>query len=165
VLRAGLVALFVVSIVVCAWTALWAGAWVAALVTVIGFFLLMAELQQHRARHAQLFDEQHPESAPQPHRASNASVDFQKLWSGQRSAAPARAEVVCFQLAHKLTGRLIHTYAREGAALAFVRDIVRLRSRQDAAQFRLRVVPRDAPPATVAEGDQLVQMALEDRVL
>ena len=72
---------------------------------------------------------------------------------------------VRFQLAHAQTGRLIWTYSGEGAALAFVRDVVRLRSHRDAAQFELRMVDNGARTTTLARGEQLVRLALEDRVL
>jgi hypothetical protein len=70
-----------------------------------------------------------------------------------------------FQVAHAGTGKLIWTYAREGSALGFVRDVVRVRSHADAAQFELRIVRRDARAYTLAQGEQLVRRALEDRVL
>jgi enoyl-CoA hydratase/carnithine racemase len=74
-------------------------------------------------------------------------------------------DVIAFQLSHVETGKLIRTYAREAAALGFVRDVVRLRGRLEAAQFELRALHTDAPTTTVAEADQLVKRALEDRVL
>jgi len=54
---------------------------------------------------------------------------------------------------------------KEAAALGFIRDIVRFRSHHDAAQFQLRMVDRTMGTTTVAEGTQLVKLALEDRVL
>lgn len=70
-----------------------------------------------------------------------------------------------FQLAHAQTGRPIWTYAREGVALGFVRDVVRLRSHLEAAQFELRLVESGARTTTLARGEQLVRLALEDQVL
>src|SRR4051794_10819286 len=70
-----------------------------------------------------------------------------------------------FQLADAQSGRLIWTYAREGVALGFVRDVVRLRSHREAAQFELRLVDGGARTTTLARGEQLVRLALEDRVL
>jgi hypothetical protein len=72
---------------------------------------------------------------------------------------------VTFQVAHARTGRLIWTYRREGIALGFVRDVVRVRSHHDAAQFELRMVDQYARATTLARGEQLVRLALEDRVL
>ncbi|MBV9601562.1 MAG: hypothetical protein JOZ87_32535 [Chloroflexi bacterium] len=75
------------------------------------------------------------------------------------------ADGTVFQVAHARTGKLIWTYAREGSALGFVRDVVRVRSHADAAQFELRIVHGGARTYTVAQGEQLVRRALEDRVL
>jgi hypothetical protein len=60
---------------------------------------------------------------------------------------------------------LIRAYAHEGAALGFVRDVIRLRGHQDAAQFELRTLHPGAQTIVLAEGEQLVKRALEDRVL
>ena len=43
-------------------------------------------------------------------------------------------------LGHLVTGHLIRLYDRESAALAFIRDVVRFGSRQQATQFALWVV-------------------------
>jgi hypothetical protein len=80
-------------------------------------------------------------------------------------ASPLDVDATVFQVAHARSGKLIWTYAREGLALGFVRDVVRVRSHADAAQFELRVVHRGATSYTVAQGQQLVRRALEDRVL
>jgi hypothetical protein len=90
--------------------------------------------------------------------------------SGMAAMQPAALSTVVlrgvsFQLAHAQTGRLIWTYSREGAALGFVRDVVRLRSHRDAAQFELRMIDHGARTTTLARGEQLVRLALEDRVL
>jgi hypothetical protein len=77
----------------------------------------------------------------------------------------AYAEGTVFQVADARTGKLIWTYAREAAALGFVRDVVRVRCHADAAQFELRIVHHGARTLTVAQGEQLVRRALEDRVL
>jgi hypothetical protein len=74
-------------------------------------------------------------------------------------------DVVAFQLAETDTGKLIRTYTHEGPALGFIRDVVRLRGHEDAAQFQLRMVRSQTLPTVVAEGDRLVKQALEDRVL
>jgi len=171
IVRLAIVATFLVSVGVCAWTALWSGAVSAALISVIGCILLLAELHKHRTLHSP--DVSDAPAAPAPRALAAARVPPPPqthstdvpMWARQVAVLPAPVDVVCFQLADTMTERLIHTYTRESAALAFVRDIVRLRSRQDAAHFRLRAVPRGALPETVAEGEQLVQRALEDRVL
>jgi len=74
-------------------------------------------------------------------------------------------EGVVFQIWQMQTGRFVWTFLREGTALGFVRDVVRLRSHQDAAQFELRMVCRAVVTSKLAEGEQLVKLALQDRVL
>ncbi len=76
-----------------------------------------------------------------------------------------RSDALQLQLAIAETGQVVRTYAREAAALAFIRDVVFLRGRQDAAQFTLRTIDVDNRIRTLAEGDALVQRAVEDRVL
>ena len=44
---------------------------------------------------------------------------------------------VAFELRHLLSGAVIRVYPSEGPALAFVRDVVRLRGHHDAARFAL----------------------------
>jgi hypothetical protein len=75
------------------------------------------------------------------------------------------ADGTVFEVAHAGSGKLIWTYSREGSALGFVRDVVRVRSHADAAQFELRIVHGGVRGYTVAQGEQLVRRALEDRVL
>ena len=70
-----------------------------------------------------------------------------------------------FQLRHLETAALIHTYETEGAALAFVRDVVVFACRNAGRQFRLIRVDDSGETTVVAEGDALMQSALEDRVL
>ena len=83
---------------------------------------------------------------------------------------PTRPRAECgdnivFQIAYERSGKIIWTYPREGAALGFVRDVVRLASHAEAAQFELRLVHRDARTYTIARGEQLVRRAVEDQVL
>lgn len=68
-----------------------------------------------------------------------------------------------FRLQYRDTGALVHAYETEGAALAFLRDVVRVGGRQRAGQVAL--VREDAPGETtvLAEGDDLVVRALQDR--
>jgi hypothetical protein len=68
-----------------------------------------------------------------------------------------------FQLQHLATGELIWVYDRESAALAFIRDVVRFGSHQQATQFALSVVDERGDRYIVAEGAALVTRALEDR--
>lgn len=68
-----------------------------------------------------------------------------------------------FQLRYLRTLALVHTYPSEGAALAFVRDVVRFGSREDAAGFVLIEEDAHGQSRVVAEGAVLVTRALEDR--
>jgi hypothetical protein len=68
-----------------------------------------------------------------------------------------------YQLRHLRTGRLIHSYATESAALAFIRDVVRFGNREQAGQFALDHEDDHGRSTRLAEGDQLVKRALEDR--
>ena len=74
-------------------------------------------------------------------------------------------EVARYELAYFRTARVIRTYTCEGAALAFVRDVVLFGSRADAAQFRLQKILAGPRVATIAEGERLVTRALQDRIL
>ena len=68
-----------------------------------------------------------------------------------------------FELRHRDTGKLIHAYATEGAALAFVRDVIFIGGRDQASCFALEVRDELGHPRTLAEGLALVQRALEER--
>jgi hypothetical protein len=81
----------------------------------------------------------------------------------QRTEAPVWPASATFELRYIATRRLIREYRSEGAALAFVRDVVRLGGREPASQFELLVADRDTL-MYVAGGVGLVQRALEDRV-
>jgi hypothetical protein len=68
-----------------------------------------------------------------------------------------------FALRHLDSGKLIHQYPTEGAALAFVRDVVRVGGHERAARFTLEERDTDGASRTLATGALLVQRALEDR--
>ena len=70
---------------------------------------------------------------------------------------------MAFELRYREGGKLVHTYASEGAALAFVRDVVRVGGREQAAQFSLDERNERGEVRTIAVGPPLVQRALEDR--
>ena len=84
-------------------------------------------------------------------------------WPPDAPRVPSEGTLLLVTQQH--TGKLVWTYASEGVALGFVRDVVRLRSRQDAAQFELRMVVGSTRTTTIAEGEQLVTRALAGRVL
>ena len=75
----------------------------------------------------------------------------------------ARARQVIFELRHLDTGKLVHRYPTEGAALAFVRDVIRVSGRDQAARFSLEEADETYAVHTVSSGASLVQRALEDR--
>ncbi len=68
-----------------------------------------------------------------------------------------------FELRRVDTGSLVHQYTTEGAALAFVRDVVRIGGREQAACFGLAERDEWSQIRTLAEGVVLVRRALEDR--
>ena len=70
---------------------------------------------------------------------------------------------VVFELRRRDTGSLIHEYPTEGAALAFVRDVVRIGGRDQAACFALDQRDERGQTRRLAEGLVLVQRAVEDR--
>jgi hypothetical protein len=70
---------------------------------------------------------------------------------------------VLFELRHLDSGKLIHQYRTEGAALAFVRDVVRVAGRERAARFMLEERDMNGETHTLATGASLVERALEDR--
>jgi hypothetical protein len=70
---------------------------------------------------------------------------------------------VFFELRYLDTGKLIHRYATESAALAFVRDVVRVGGHDQAAQFMLEQRAETDQPRLIAAGALLVRRALEDR--
>ena len=74
-----------------------------------------------------------------------------------------QSPTVVFELRRRDTGSLVHAYATEGAALAFVRDVVFIGGRDQAACFALKVRDELGQTRTLAEGLALVQRALEDR--
>lgn len=70
---------------------------------------------------------------------------------------------VVFELRRRDTGNLVHAYATEGAALAFVRDVVRIGGREQAASFVLDQRDERGQLRRLADGVALVRRALEDR--
>jgi hypothetical protein len=68
-----------------------------------------------------------------------------------------------FELRRRDSGGLVHRYATEGAALAFVRDVARIAGREQAASFVLDERDEQGQTRPVAEGMALVRRALEDR--
>jgi hypothetical protein len=70
---------------------------------------------------------------------------------------------VGFELRLLDTGKLVHDYNTEDAALAFVRDVVRVGGREQAARFVLEERAESGETRTVAHGAALVQLAIEDR--
>ena len=68
-----------------------------------------------------------------------------------------------FELRDHDSGKLIHRYATEGAALALVRDVVRIGGRDRAAAFTLAECADNGEEVVLASGPALVQRALEDR--
>jgi hypothetical protein len=70
---------------------------------------------------------------------------------------------VVFVLRRRDTGGVVHEYASEGAALGFVRDVLRVGGREQAAGFVLDERDEGGQARTVAEGAELVRRALEDR--
>ena len=74
-------------------------------------------------------------------------------------------EGVVFQLRRLDTGGLVHHYATEGAALAFIRDIVRIAGHEQAACFALDEWDSEGKVERVADGVELVRRALQDMAL
>ena len=68
-----------------------------------------------------------------------------------------------FDLLRLETGNLVRRYATEGAALAFVRDVVRIGGRAQAACFVLEEQDPAGNTHAVAGGADLVRRALQDR--
>jgi len=70
---------------------------------------------------------------------------------------------VVFELHRRDSGGLVRAYATEAAALAFVRDVIRIGGRDQATCFALEVRDERGQTRALAEGLALVQRALEDR--
>ena len=68
-----------------------------------------------------------------------------------------------YELRHLDTAALVRTYEKEGAALAFLRDVVRLGSRDAASRFVLSQEDEHGETRVVAEGEALVRRALADQ--
>ncbi len=91
--------------------------------------------------------------------------------TGPRHPQASTRPAVCaygdvgFDLRRLDTGVLVHQYATEGAALAFLRDVVRIGGREQAAIFALDEHNEDGTVQTIARGADLVLRALQDRAL
>jgi hypothetical protein len=70
---------------------------------------------------------------------------------------------VPYQLRHLDTGAVVRTYEKEGAALAFLRDVIRLGSRDAASRFSLTQDDEQGGTRTISEGEALMRRALEDQ--
>ena len=68
-----------------------------------------------------------------------------------------------FELRDLRTGKLVYRYNTERAALALVRDVVRVSGHEEAARFSLEEGDESGETHTVAAGELLVRRALEDR--
>ena len=68
-----------------------------------------------------------------------------------------------FDLRRLDTGALVHHYATEAAALAFVRDVVRVVGHDQAATFALDERDADGNVHSIAQRADLVRRALQDR--
>ncbi len=81
--------------------------------------------------------------------------------NGRRGRGTCSAASVPFHLRRR-TGERIHTYQTEGAALVFVRDVIRVNGHQAAAQFALDSEDEQGQTRVIAEGMALVRRALQD---
>ena len=70
---------------------------------------------------------------------------------------------VVFELRRLDTGSRVHRYDLEGAALAFVRDVVRVAGHEQAASFALYEQDSEGREHPIAQGADLVRRALQDR--
>ena len=68
-----------------------------------------------------------------------------------------------FDLRRLETGGLVYRYETEAAALAFVRDVVRIGGHEQAARFALEEQDAEGNTHTIATGADLVRQALQDR--
>lgn len=81
----------------------------------------------------------------------------------KRSLTVRPSPNVVFELRRLETGGLVRRYVTEGAALAFVRDVVRIGGREQAASFILNETDEHGLIRTIDKGGALVRRALEDR--
>ena len=68
-----------------------------------------------------------------------------------------------FELRRLDTGGVVHQYETEGAALAFIRDVVRVAGHERASSFVLYEEDSEGREQPIAEGADLVWRALQDR--
>jgi hypothetical protein len=99
---------------------------------------------------------------PEPELGALSTAFRTKIQGDVAQAWPPSAT---FELRQIPTRLLIRAYTRESAALAFVRDVVRLAGREEASQFELLVADRGSVVMHIAGGVELAERALEDRVL
>src|SRR4051794_22828409 len=82
---------------------------------------------------------------------------------GESPARMLHTKCMVFELRHLNSGTLVHSYMTEGAALAFVRDVIRIAGRDRAAGFTLEERDERGDVRALASGEKLVRRALEDR--
>jgi hypothetical protein len=82
---------------------------------------------------------------------------------GQPARLGSATTLDVFELRYVNGGTVVHRYSRESSALAFVRDVVRHGSRDEAARFSLIEVDDSGAERTLAAGAELVTRAYEDR--
>ena len=72
--------------------------------------------------------------------------------------------VMIFDLRRLETGALVYRYETEGAALAFIRDVVRIGGHQRAASFALEEQDAEGNTHAIAKGAEIVvRRAVQDR--
>jgi hypothetical protein len=71
--------------------------------------------------------------------------------------------LVPYQLRHLDTGAVVRNYEKEGAALAFLRDVIRVGSRDAGSRFVLLHEDEHGGIRTIAQGEALMRRALEDQ--
>jgi hypothetical protein len=77
--------------------------------------------------------------------------------------ASCMAEHVGFELRHLDSGKLVHEYRTQGAALGFIRDVVRIGGPGAGGALLARAARQRGWGAHIARGAELVQLALEVR--
>ncbi len=83
------------------------------------------------------------------------------MLGGPGTRAAAHPGMV-FRLQYRDTSALVHAYETEGAALAFLRDVVRVGGWERAGQFTLVRVDANGETTVLARGEDLVTRALQD---
>lgn len=88
--------------------------------------------------------------------STNRQIDRAGAWF-------AEVKSVVFALRRLDTGGLVHRYDSESAALAFIRDVVRVSGHLQAQGFALHEQDPHGREHRIAEGADLVVRALQDR--